>query len=135
MQRGLKSTDEFLFFSGGFGGGLMSDNLFCDVEDPMVPTSSAERTNSFSLTSLDVHQEEDWTLPSEAFQPRHEIQDRSPPPEEFSSTHAEIHDAGKFTMLISTRNVKNIACSSTYILTRPKGWHLWQKELSLSRHN
>ncbi|CAG0879574.1 unnamed protein product [Darwinula stevensoni] len=78
---------------GGFGGGLMSDNLFCDVEDPMVTTPSAERTNSFSLTSLDVPHEEDWTLPSEAFQPRHEIQDRSPPPEEFSSTHAEIQDA------------------------------------------
>ena len=27
----------------------------------------------------------DWILPSEAFQPRHEIKDRSPPPEQFTS--------------------------------------------------
>ena len=27
----------------------------------------------------------DWILPSEAFQPRHEIKDRSPPPEHFTS--------------------------------------------------
>lgn len=33
------------------------------------------------LNGLD--QTQDWILPSEAFQPRHEIQDRSPPPEQF----------------------------------------------------
>lgn len=27
----------------------------------------------------------DWVLPNEAFQPRHEIKDRSPPPEHFTS--------------------------------------------------
>ncbi len=27
----------------------------------------------------------DWVLPNEAFQPRHEIKDRSPPPEHFTN--------------------------------------------------
>lgn len=34
------------------------------------------------LSGLDPLQQ-DWTLPSEAFQLRHEIEDRSPPPEQF----------------------------------------------------
>ena len=34
------------------------------------------------LSGLDPLQQ-DWTLPTEAFQLRHEIEDRSPPPEQF----------------------------------------------------
>jgi len=39
----------------------------------------------------------DWILPSEAFQPRHEIKDRSPPPEHFTSRcFAESSRIGQF---------------------------------------
>ena len=34
----------------------------------------------------------DWTLPKEAFPLRHEIQDRSPPPEQFPNHSLEIND-------------------------------------------
>lgn len=38
-----------------------------------------------SLQSIAEQQQQDWTLPSEAFPLRHEIQNRSPPPEQFPS--------------------------------------------------
>ncbi|XP_015122969.1 GATOR complex protein WDR24 [Diachasma alloeum] len=39
-----------------------------------------------------MNNESDWTLPKEAFPLRHEIQDRSPPPEQFPNNSPEIND-------------------------------------------
>lgn len=52
----------------------MQDFFFGDGEfDPLPPF------DFYSVGGVDA---EDWTLPNEAFQPRHEIQAHSPPPEQ-----------------------------------------------------
>lgn len=46
-----------------------------------------------------MNNDNDWTLPKEAFPLRHEIQDRSPPPEQFPNHSPEINDdAGSVTV-------------------------------------
>ena len=73
-----------------------SDFLFGDVEtdvlhdfDVMVGSSSTfGLPHDPSASALAVNRQlvdESWILPNEAFQPRHEIKDRSPPPEQFNS--------------------------------------------------
>ncbi|XP_066997844.1 GATOR2 complex protein WDR24 isoform X2 [Anabrus simplex] len=87
-------------FSGRIGLGPVSGNVaipqgdffFGDGEvDPLcidfdrVGLGSGPSNGGFLIGTqmmLDV-QQQDWTLPSEAFPLRHEIQDRSPPPEQF----------------------------------------------------
>lgn len=39
-----------------------------------------------------MNHENDWTLPKEAFPLRHEIQDRSPPPEQFPNHSPDMND-------------------------------------------
>jgi len=68
-----------------------SDFLFGDVEtDPLrdfdVLNSSTFGLNGVDPAALDGNQSANaWPLPNEAFQPRHEIKDRSVPPEHFTS--------------------------------------------------
>lgn len=75
-----------------------SDFLFGDSETDVLGdfqvnghgngTGSALRNNRSGGDAVEMDggdQVMEWVLPSEAFQPRHEIKDRSPPPEHFSS--------------------------------------------------
>ncbi|XP_014254709.1 GATOR complex protein WDR24 isoform X2 [Cimex lectularius] len=57
-------------------GDSVGDFFFGDSE--MDPLSM-----DFEINGLDGLISQDWTLPTEAFPLRHEIQDRSPPPEQF----------------------------------------------------
>lgn len=67
-----------------------SDFFFGDAEADVLNdfqingAGVADAVNSKGVVEAD-QQQSDWVLPSEAFQPRHEIKDRSPPPEHFAS--------------------------------------------------
>jgi len=50
------------------------------------------------MATFDMMQQ-DWTLPNEAFNLRHEIEDRSPPPEQFPNNCSVSMVDGKFCML------------------------------------
>lgn len=68
-----------------------SDFLFGDVETDPLRDFDVLNSSSFGLSgvdpaALDGNQSANaWPLPNEAFQPRHEIKDRSVPPEHFTS--------------------------------------------------
>ncbi|XP_043270686.1 GATOR complex protein WDR24 isoform X2 [Venturia canescens] len=69
------------------------DFVFGDSDlEPMM-----EYTTGYVHNMMD--NDNDWTLPKEAFPLRHEIQDRSPPPEQFPNHSPEINDdAGSVTV-------------------------------------
>lgn len=48
--------------------------------------------NSGYMDNMINNDEDDWILPKEAFPLRHEIQDRSPPPEQFSNHSPDFND-------------------------------------------
>lgn len=52
-----------------------------------------------SLQSIAEQQQQDWTLPSEAFPLRHEIQNRSPPPEQFPNNNSpDVEETTQITV-------------------------------------
>ncbi|XP_043477248.1 GATOR complex protein WDR24 [Leptopilina heterotoma] len=63
------------------------DFLFGDGE---LESVSIEFTGAF-MDNM-INNDNDWTLPKEAFPLRHEIQDRSPPPEQFPNHSPDIND-------------------------------------------
>lgn len=81
-------TISFIF---GSGMTINQDFFFGDGEINQIPFDYD------NLNNMDTSQ--DWTLPNEAFEPRHDILHRSAiPPQEFSSkcSPREIQDAGMF---------------------------------------
>lgn len=68
-----------------------------------------------SLQSITEQQQQDWTLPSEAFPLRHEIQNRSPPPEQFPNNNSP--DIGEETQPVT---VEDHTSSALTITTLPK---------------
>lgn len=70
----------------------LGDFFFGDNEmDPL--SMDFEQGNSIGLTVDTIIQ--DWTLPIEAFPLRHEIKDRSPPPEQFPNSDSPDPAEGK----------------------------------------
>ncbi|XP_046545401.1 GATOR complex protein WDR24-like, partial [Haliotis rubra] len=63
--------------------------------------------------------EKDWTLPSEAFQPRHEISDRTTPPEQMESRHDSLISSGNATDII-TRTVPSESEEQDFLLAVSK---------------
>ncbi|XP_071101858.1 GATOR2 complex protein WDR24-like isoform X1 [Haliotis cracherodii] len=63
--------------------------------------------------------EKDWTLPSEAFQPRHEISDRTTPPEQMESRHDSLISSGNATDII-TRTVPSESEEQDFLLSVSK---------------
>jgi len=82
-----------------FGDGEM-DPLSVDFDrmnNGMMGMSLSNGLLGGSHMLLDSQMQQDWTLPSEAFPLRHEIQDRSPPPEQFPNHGSlDLNDHGKF---------------------------------------
>ncbi|PNF34616.1 WD repeat-containing protein 24 [Cryptotermes secundus] len=85
-----------------FGDGEM-DPLSVDFDrmnNGMMGMSLSNGLLGGSHMLLDAQTQQDWTLPSEAFPLRHEIQDRSPPPEQFpnhGSPDLNDHDSQPVT--------------------------------------
>lgn len=82
-----------------FGDGEM-DPLSVDFDrmnNGMMGMSLSNGLLGGSHMLLDSQMQQDWTLPSEAFPLRHEIQDRSPPPEQFPNHGSlDLNDHGEF---------------------------------------
>lgn len=96
MGLGSLSVPQGDFF---FGDGEM-DPLSVDFDrmnNGMMGMSLSNGLLGGSHMLLDAQTQQDWTLPSEAFPLRHEIQDRSPPPEQFPNHGSpDLNDHGKF---------------------------------------
>ena len=93
-----------------FGDGEM-DPLSVDFDrmnNGMVGLSLSNGLFGGSHLMMDTPTQQDWTLPSEAFPLRHEIQDRSPPPEQFPNHGSpDLNDHGK---LLYTLNIEPMCC-------------------------
>lgn len=68
-----------------------------------------------SLNSISEQQQQDWTLPSEAFPLRHEIRNRSPPPEQFPN-----HGSPDIADENQTVTVEDQPSNSLTVTTLPK---------------
>ncbi|KAK0089843.1 hypothetical protein PV325_005150 [Microctonus aethiopoides] len=70
----------------------LGDFIFGDEdEEPMPMALRPEFANNM------INNDDEWILPREAFPLRHELQDRSPPPEQFPNHSPEINDdSGSF---------------------------------------
>ncbi|KAI4504680.1 hypothetical protein M0802_000230 [Mischocyttarus mexicanus] len=71
----------------GHKGQPKGDFLFGDSEFEPISTDY-----STGYIQNMINDDNDWTLPKEAFPLRHEIKDRSPPPEQFPNHSPEIND-------------------------------------------
>lgn len=71
----------------GHKGQPKGDFLFGDSEFEPISTDYS----SGYIQNI-INDDSDWTLPKEAFPLRHEIKDRSPPPEQFPNHSPDIND-------------------------------------------
>jgi WD repeat-containing protein 24 len=85
--------------------------MFGDSETDVLNDYDVESTSTFGVNGVsnDVEpNQNDWVLPHEAFQPRHEIKDRSPPPEHFQSQRCFAdHKMGNHFIQISLEHLLN----------------------------
>lgn len=86
-----------------------------------------------------ISNDNDWTLPKEAFPLRHEIQDRSPPPEQFPNHSPEINDdTGSVTVedqpcqLIVTTVPKPLFWDPTHLIEEALRHHATIRDIQTS---
>ncbi|XP_015608767.1 GATOR complex protein WDR24 isoform X2 [Cephus cinctus] len=86
-----------------------------------------------------INNDNDWTLPKEAFPLRHEIQDRSPPPEQFPNHSPDINDdTGAITVedqpcqLIVTAIPKPVFWDPTHLIEEALRHHAAIRDIQTS---
>lgn len=89
---------------------------------------SMEYSSSFIMDNM--NNDNDWTLPKEAFPLRHEIQDRSPPPEQFPNHSPDINDESvpvtvedKPCQLVVTTQLKPKFWDPTHLVKKTLKYH------------
>ncbi|XP_046736696.1 GATOR complex protein WDR24 [Diprion similis] len=78
-----------------------------------------------------MNHENDWTLPKEAFPLRHEIQDRSPPPEQFSNHSPDMNDNDSGSVTVEDQPCELIVTA----VPKPSFWDPTQLIEEALRHH
>ncbi|KAK7793188.1 hypothetical protein R5R35_012832 [Gryllus longicercus] len=125
---------------GHLVGGMMfpaqGDFLFGDGElDPLSIDFDRIGLNGgvFVGTNAALDMQQDWTLPSEAFPLRHEIQDRSPPPEQFPNHGSpDMNDNETQTISIEDQPTSVLCVTS---MPRLMAWDPSQTMVDMLKHH